>query len=149
MTKIRVGQLAKELNLKVGEVLARLRELGAEVKSNLSTVEEDVATRLRSAVSPAEQRPAEGSKGGQPASVPFAGGRSTAKAAPSKQPAAQQGAPAGPPAAKAAPAGVRATSPAPAPKTSALKAQPIAPVKSAPKPLPPLPSPRPAAPPAR
>src|SRR5882672_11533016 len=49
MAKIRVGQLAKELNLKVADLLARLRELGAEVKSNLSTVDDEVAARLRSA----------------------------------------------------------------------------------------------------
>ncbi len=39
MAKIRVGDLAKELNLKSGEVLTRLREMGAAVKTNLSTVE--------------------------------------------------------------------------------------------------------------
>src|SRR3989442_12524883 len=59
MAKIRVGQLAKELNLKVAELLARLRELGAEVKSNLSTVDDEVAARLRSAAPSAEKAPAD------------------------------------------------------------------------------------------
>src|SRR5436309_1387514 len=75
MAKIRVGQLAKELNLKVSEVLARLRELGAEVKSNLSTVEEELAGQMRSNL---------GARGPTPAAVPDAGGKSTAKATPHK-----------------------------------------------------------------
>src|SRR5262245_42487372 len=45
MAKIRVGQLAKELNLKVGDLLIRLRQMGVEVKSNLSTVEDDGESR--------------------------------------------------------------------------------------------------------
>jgi len=57
MGKIRVGQLAKELNLKVAEVLVRLRELGAEVKSNLSTVDDETAARLSSAAPPAGNPP--------------------------------------------------------------------------------------------
>ena len=56
MAKIRVGDLAKELNLKSGEVLARLREMGAAVKTNLSTVEEDLARRLRSALTGVEKK---------------------------------------------------------------------------------------------
>src|SRR6185295_9049689 len=76
MAKIRVGQLAKELNLKVGDVLARLRELGAEVKSNLSTVEDELAARLRSAPE---------AKGPVSAVVPETAAQSTAKAAPRKQ----------------------------------------------------------------
>src|SRR5437879_4255693 len=59
MAKIRVSDLAKELNLKSGEVLGRLRELGAAVKTNLSTVEEEVAGRLRAAVAGLEKKPAE------------------------------------------------------------------------------------------
>jgi len=60
MAKIRVGDLAKELNLKSGEVLARLREMGAAVKTNLSTVEEDLAHRLRSALTGADKKPVVG-----------------------------------------------------------------------------------------
>src|SRR5262245_14095560 len=47
MGKVRVGQLAKELNIKVTEAIARLKELGIDAKSNLSTVEDIVASRLR------------------------------------------------------------------------------------------------------
>jgi translation initiation factor IF-2 len=47
MGKVRVGQIAKELNIKVTEAVKRLRELGIDAKSNLSTVEEVVANRLR------------------------------------------------------------------------------------------------------
>ena len=47
MAKIRVGQLAKELNLKVPDVVARLREIGIESKTNLSTVDDEAADRLR------------------------------------------------------------------------------------------------------
>src|SRR6267142_1958127 len=60
MAKIRVGQLAKELNLKVADLLARLHELGAEAKSNLSTVDDEVAARLRSAAPSAGKSPADG-----------------------------------------------------------------------------------------
>jgi translation initiation factor IF-2 len=47
MGKVRVGQIAKELNIKVTDAVKRLRELGIDAKSNLSTVEEVVANRLR------------------------------------------------------------------------------------------------------
>jgi translation initiation factor IF-2 len=47
MPKIRVGQLAKELNLKTGDVIELLRKLGADVKNNLSTVDDEVARRAR------------------------------------------------------------------------------------------------------
>src|SRR5258706_9807970 len=60
MAKIRVGQLAKEMNLKVPEVLARLREMGVEAKTNLSTVEDEVAGRLRGSTAPAAAKPADG-----------------------------------------------------------------------------------------
>src|SRR5439155_1246240 len=59
MAKIRVGQLAKELNLKVADLLARLHELGAEAKSNLSTVDDEVAARLRSSAPSAGKSPAD------------------------------------------------------------------------------------------
>ena len=49
MAKVRVGEIAKELNLKASEALAKLRELGFRVKSNLSTIDEEAVTRLRGA----------------------------------------------------------------------------------------------------
>ena len=48
MGKVRVGQIAKELNIKVTDAITRLKELGIDAKSNLSTIEEVVANRLRS-----------------------------------------------------------------------------------------------------
>src|SRR5258706_15518750 len=50
MGKVRIGQLAKELNLKAADLMARLKEMGVEAKSNLSSVEDDVAARVRSLV---------------------------------------------------------------------------------------------------
>ena len=145
MAKIRVGQLAKELNLKVGEVLARLRDLGAEVKSNLSTVDEEMAVRLRSAASSPEKRPAEALKAASPAGSPAAGGRATLKSArPKDQPAT--------PAATAAPATPKVTSTAShaTPQTAAVRTPAVkataAPVRPAPKPVPTAPAARPAAP---
>src|SRR5687768_17279095 len=52
MPRIRVGQLAKELGISVAEALAALRKLGADVKTNLSTVEDSMAAKMR-AVTPA------------------------------------------------------------------------------------------------
>src|SRR5258705_3989289 len=102
MAKIRVGQLAKELNLKVSDVMARLRELGAEVKSNLSTVEDELAARLRSAPE---------AKGSASAAVPEAAAKNTDKVTPRKQATAHGGPmpPTAPPKAVATPP--RATSP--------------------------------------
>src|SRR3990167_828677 len=88
MAKIRVGQLAKELNLKVPEVLARLRELGAEAKTNLSTVEDEVAGRLRASIPAAGQKPAEGAAArtgaGRRSAAPTAASGATAPRAVSK-----------------------------------------------------------------
>ena len=50
MAKIRVGQLAKELNLKVGDAIDQLRKLGVEVKTNLSTVDDEAVGRLRASL---------------------------------------------------------------------------------------------------
>jgi len=61
MGKVRVGQLAKELNIKVTDAVKRLKELGIDAKSNLSTVEDVVANRLRS-----EFAGSGGVKGGKP-----------------------------------------------------------------------------------
>lgn len=47
MAKMRVHQLAKELGLSSKEAIEKLAEVGVEVKSHSSTVEDDVAARLR------------------------------------------------------------------------------------------------------
>ena len=74
MAKIRIGVLAKELNLKVGDAVARLRELGVTVKSNLSSIDEKDVARLRLA--------AKGGKGSAAAS------RTRAADAPARKPVA-------------------------------------------------------------
>src|SRR5438093_792308 len=88
MAKVRVGQLAKEMNLKVSDLLARLRELGAEVKSNLSTVDDEIAARVRSAVPSSEKHTPEIPKGAPARSVTAAGGRATVKSPSHRQPVA-------------------------------------------------------------
>ncbi|MBO8137049.1 MAG: translation initiation factor IF-2 [Desulfotomaculum sp.] len=55
MTKKRVHELAKELNIESKEVMKRLNEWGLEVKSPLSMVEEQYADKLRSQLSPAKK----------------------------------------------------------------------------------------------
>src|SRR5262249_37084324 len=84
MAKIRVGQLAKELDLKVGQLLEKLRELGVEAKSNLSTVEDDVASRLR-AGAPAANRPAADKAGSPPAVKPAVARKPAPKSASATQ----------------------------------------------------------------
>jgi len=119
MAKIRVGQLAKELNLKVPEVLARLRELGVEAKTNLSTVEDDVAARLRGSTASPAAAPAEGSTPrkavAKPAAPPVAG-----PGAPAARPASKPQTIARPAAAPAtaAPASPTAAKPPVAPSTN-------------------------------
>src|SRR6266702_4241630 len=123
MAKIRVSELAKELNLKSGEVLARLRELGAAVKTNLSSVEEEVAGRLRAALAGLEKKPAEGPAkiaGARPSTV-------TGKLSAAKQPGMP---PLSTHASAAQPAGATA---AKTPATGALPSRP-APLPTAPPP---------------
>src|SRR5574344_937375 len=45
--KMKVHELAKELNLKNNEVLAMLEKMGIEAKSHLATIEDDVANKIR------------------------------------------------------------------------------------------------------
>src|SRR5438552_14208196 len=48
MTKIRINELARELEVKAHEVLERLPELGVtEKKTHSSSIDEDVAIKLR------------------------------------------------------------------------------------------------------
>jgi translation initiation factor IF-2 len=136
MAKIRVGQLAKELNLKVSEVLARLRELGAEVKSNLSTVEEELAGQMRSNL---------GARGPTPAAVPDAGDKSTAKATPHKPATGHGGQAAAVPSPKGAPTLPRVTSQAQTARGPVVKT-PAATAKSTPRPAVPGSAQRPAIP---
>ncbi len=52
MPKVRVYQLAKELNLSNKELIERLRGLGVEVKSHSSSIEEEIATRIKDSLAP-------------------------------------------------------------------------------------------------
>src|SRR5262245_33277206 len=122
MAKIRVGQLAKELKLKGSEVLARLRELGAEVKSNLSTVEEELAGQMRASL---------GARGSTPAAVPEVGVKSTAKAAPHKTVTSHGGQSAAVPSPKGAPTLPRVT-----PQTQAARGAVAKPPAATAKPTP-------------
>ena len=134
MAKIRVGQLAKEMNLKVPEVLARLRELGVEAKTNLSTVEEDVAARLRGSPASAAEAATPRKAAAKPAASPAAGpGVPAARPAPKPQTIARPPASpvtAGPAAAAKPPVAPSSTSPRPAIARTAppagAKAQPPA-----------------------
>ena len=45
MAKVRVGEIAKELNLKASEALAKLKEMGITVKSNLSAIDDETVRR--------------------------------------------------------------------------------------------------------
>ncbi|MER3500977.1 MAG: translation initiation factor IF-2 [Candidatus Fervidibacterota bacterium] len=50
MAKVRVHQLAKELGISNNELIALLRELGEEVKSHSSTIDEETAEAIRELV---------------------------------------------------------------------------------------------------
>ncbi|HKY33423.1 MAG TPA: translation initiation factor IF-2 N-terminal domain-containing protein, partial [Candidatus Polarisedimenticolia bacterium] len=56
MAKIRIHELAKRVGLPTKEVVERLRAQGVEVRSNLSSVDEESDTRLKAA--PAAAAPA-------------------------------------------------------------------------------------------
>src|SRR5581483_7656356 len=114
MKKIRINELARELEVKAHEILERLPELGVtEKKTHSSSVDEDVAIKLRALYGVAEPRaeqPAEEAESTQPAappapvSVPSAAAPVEKTAEPSaapaeaeeKRPAAEETRPAGP-----------------------------------------------------
>ena len=50
MAKVRVHQLAKELGLSSKEAIDKLAQVGVEVKSHSSTVEDEAAGKLRALV---------------------------------------------------------------------------------------------------
>ena len=98
---MRVHELAKQLGLGSKELVAKLRELGLEVKSHMSTVDEATIARLKGEAPAAEAAPA------SPAPTPEA---PVADAIPAAEPA-----PAVAPEPKAAP-----SAPEAAPKTDGL-----------------------------
>ena len=50
MAKVKIHEIAKEMNLSSKEVVDRANELGFDVKSHLSSVEEDEAIRIKEAI---------------------------------------------------------------------------------------------------
>ncbi|MEH0111401.1 translation initiation factor IF-2 [Tersicoccus sp. MR15.9] len=123
MAKVRVHELAKELNITSKDALAKLQELGEFVRSASSTIEPPVARKLRSAypAASAAGNGAAASNGG--AAKPSAGSGTTAARG-----SARPG-PSGPrpgPAAPAAPS-APAETPAPAASTTANEAAAAAP----------------------
>ncbi len=109
MSKIRVGQLAKELKLKVPQVIAMLTSLGVEAKTNLSTIEAEAAQKVRtmSPATPAEKSAAKAAKPLAPRKTPA---KTAARKAGKESPAAKT--PAAPVAAKPSAAAPRAPVPA-------------------------------------
>jgi translation initiation factor IF-2 len=57
MAKLRVHEIAKRLNLTTKETLAKLAELGVEIKSHFSTVDEKIAEELQKALSKPKELP--------------------------------------------------------------------------------------------
>ncbi len=80
MAKIRVGQLAKELNIKVAEAIDLLSKIGVEVKTNLSTVDDEAAARLRSSLPRTTEPAAAKGSAALQADHPHAGGTVSARA---------------------------------------------------------------------
>ena len=110
MAKVKVYELAKELDKQSKEIIAMLQDKGIEVKAAQSSVEEDVAEMVRSAFgakkapAQAEEKPASKEVPKAPAAkeAPVEKEAPAAKEAPAEKevPAAKEA-----PAAKAAPAG--------------------------------------------
>jgi translation initiation factor IF-2 len=161
MKKIRINELARELEVKAHEILERLPELGVqEKKTHSSSIDEDVAIKLRrlygfevpepseveEPVAPAEAGPA-GAAEPSPAPVTPAGSMVPAEG---ETPSAAERQPAEPPAAPAAPlrpplAGGRPIHPpvvgAPRPAPPAAPAAIVAPGRPVPPTAKPLPGP--------
>ena len=105
MAKVRVYELAKELNVESKAVMAKLQELGEFVRSASSTIEAPVVRKLREAF-PAPAEPSAPAGSAAPAAAPAAPAKtaaSTSRAA-EKRAAAQPPAPPAPPTEPAAPA---------------------------------------------
>ena len=45
--KIKIYELAKELNLTSKELMEKVKEMGIEVKTHMSSIEEDIAKKVR------------------------------------------------------------------------------------------------------
>src|SRR6516162_10265545 len=95
MKKIRINELARELEVKAHEILERLPELGvAEKKTHSSSIDEDVAIKLRrlygfevpegdvEAAEPDAGEPAAPEPGGAPEAAPVAAEAETRQPSP-------------------------------------------------------------------
>ncbi|ABK53287.1 bacterial translation initiation factor 2 (bIF-2) [Acidothermus cellulolyticus 11B] len=138
MAKVRVYELAKELNVESKTLLAKLHELGEFVRSASSTIEAPVVRKLREAFPPPPEPAAGNGSAAQPTAKPSAA-KSTGK---TTEPAADAAAPPAvttPP--SAAPAG--ATTSAPSDAGGEKIATPPRPVKlpQPPRPAPAVPKP--------
>ncbi|MFP5298342.1 MAG: translation initiation factor IF-2 [Actinomycetota bacterium] len=144
MANVRVHEIAKELGLTSKEVLAHLEKIGQPAKSHSSSIDEELATRVRSELSGKDAA----SSGKAPAKKESAPKKEPAKPAAPKpsasKPAPSKEAPKSAPAAKA-PASSAPAAKAPAPKAPAAKEE--AP-KKAPEAEQPSEPPQPAATPA-
>ena len=123
MAKVRVYELAKELNVGSKEIMTKLTELGEFVRSASSTIEPPVERQLRDAF------PVAAAKEGSAESAP-AKATPRKAAAKSVAPAAEQPAPEAAPAAAAPKPGAK--KPAPAPEAVPEAAAPAQPAAAAP-----------------
>ena len=59
MSKMRVHELAKTLEINSKELIERLRELGVEVKNHMSTIDESVADDVIEILTEGDKKPEE------------------------------------------------------------------------------------------
>src|SRR5581483_8744595 len=89
MKKIRINELARELEVKAHEILERLPELGVtEKKTHSSSVDEDVAIKLRALYglkTPEAEAPVEVRETPQPAAPPPASVTTPSRPAPAER----------------------------------------------------------------
>ncbi|MDQ4025079.1 MAG: translation initiation factor IF-2, partial [Actinomycetota bacterium] len=130
MAKPRVHEVAKELGLSSKEVLAHLASIGQPAKSHSSSIEEDVAARVRAdlgnGAAPAAEAPAKPSRPAKPSKPSTPSRPSKAAAAPPPAEPAPAEAPPPPPAAEpvAEPEPIPAPEPAPEPVAAAPEPEP-------------------------
>ena len=121
MAKVRVYELAKELDIDSKDVLKKLNDLGEFVRSASSTVEPPVVKKLRDAMAsdaPAAAKQEAAKPAGKPA-APKPAGKAAAK--PAGKPAAKPaGKPAAKPATAAAPTAETTEVPAATPQAPAV-----------------------------
>jgi len=138
MARPRVHEVAKELGVTSKEVLAHLEKIGEAVKSHSSTIEEDVAERVKADLSGGSKAAPKAKAAPKTKAAPKAKAAPKTKAEPKPKPKAAPKAAPKADAAKAEPKPKAAKAePKAAPKPAAAKEAPApAPVKEAPPPEP-------------